>query len=335
MSYSLTNIGCGAAFSSLLYGQTNWILTAPTGKRMLIDPGQSAVYFARDVMGFTHLDFDTVYVSHGHADHIGSMEWLSLMNFFMPRQDKTKTNLVCEAQLMEQLWEHALKLGLETLEKKVAIIDDFFTCQPVHDINKPIYWEGLKIEVIQTLHIMSGRKFQPSYGMIISEIPSDNGVEGVEPYKVFLTTDTQYCPEQLAAFYDDCDFVIHDVESAPFSSGVHAHWDKMKHEAKKRPGKLCPVHCNYSTEDIVPVMPRDSWEEDGFVMPVRRGEVFTFDGADYIRDLPQYKRQHHVLNPQFSGNSKKDIITQTKFLYGENNVKTNSKGELVISLENS
>lgn len=326
--FTLTNIGCGAAFSSLLYGQSNWILTADNGENMLIDPGQSAVYLVRDVMGYNHLNFESVYISHGHADHIGSMEWLSLMNYFMPRKDGKKTRLICEFDLMEKLWENALKLGRETLQKRVAIIDDFFECDPIHDINKPMMWNGLKIEIIQTLHIMSGRKFQPSYGMIVTD-ESQTDKDG-KALRVFLTTDTQYCPEQLPDFYDDCHYVFHDVESAPFSSGVHAHWDKMKDEAAKRKGKIIPYHCNYSPEDIVPKMPRDTWEADGFGMPVRQGEVFVFEGGSMERMLPQYKRKHHVLNPLFDGNSKDDIITQTKYLYGEDNVKLNSKGELVI-----
>jgi len=57
--------------------QSNALITADSGKRLLIDCG-SDIRFALWQMKMSFADIDAIYASHCHADHIGGMEvWLS------------------------------------------------------------------------------------------------------------------------------------------------------------------------------------------------------------------------------------------------------------------
>lgn len=46
---------------------------------------------------------------------------------------------------------------------------------------------------------------------------------------VFFTSDTLFAPHQLVKFYSMSDVILHDCEVAKFKSGVHAHYEDLKH----------------------------------------------------------------------------------------------------------
>jgi len=129
-------IGCGSAFTSMEYYQSNVLVTAPSGKKLLIDCGGDA-RFALGELGITSNDIDAVYVSHLHKDHIGGMEWLAFTTYFNP--GKERPLLYTVSGLMQPLWT-ALKGGLESLQGKMAHLTDYFDCKPV-TINTFFEWE--------------------------------------------------------------------------------------------------------------------------------------------------------------------------------------------------
>ena len=84
----LTFAGTGSAFCMAADNfQSNMVLeTTPSGEdrpqRLLIDCGSDARHSLRN-LGFMPNDFDGVYISHLHSDHIGGLEWMALANYFV------------------------------------------------------------------------------------------------------------------------------------------------------------------------------------------------------------------------------------------------------------
>lgn len=258
--YRIKFIGVGSAFTTREYYQSNALVIAPSGKKLLIDCGSQA-QFALEELGINNGnigdEIDAVYISHLHADHIGSMEWLALVTYFNPKFKRPK--LFCIRTLMRELWNKSLRGGLETLEGKLANLTDYFDCRPI-GINRCFIWEGIQFTPVQTVHTVSGMKIQHSYGLIINE-PGSN-------QKVFFTTDMQFAPYQMRKLYDKMDFIFHDCETAPFKSGVHAHYDDLKCLPAKIKERMWLYHYQPN--------PSQNATEDGFLGFVRKGQEFEF-----------------------------------------------------------
>ena len=247
-------VGVGSAFTTSAYYQSNAIVHADNGKKLLIDCGGD-IRFGMSELGLSHKDVDSVYISHLHADHIGGMEWLAFTRFF----DKSaggRPRLFCETTLMKELWETSLKGGCESIEGKVMNLTDYFECVPFA-INSTFMWEGIKFTPVQTVHVMSGYKIVNSYGLMIEQ-------EGHK--KVFFSTDTQFCPSQLTRFYDMSDIIFHDCETAAFKSGVHANYADLKTLPEKTKKKMWLYHYQPN--------PKQDAVADGFQGFANKGQSF-------------------------------------------------------------
>jgi ribonuclease BN (tRNA processing enzyme) len=267
--------GCGSAFTTEEYYQSNAIVQSDSGKRLLIDCG-SDIRFSLGKLGLDARNIDAVYVSHLHADHIGGMEYLAFVRYFTKKTDEPRPILFCVPELMKELWENSLRGGLESLEAKVMNITDYFECQPV-PINSSFEWEGILFTPVQTVHIMSGYKITNSYGLMIQHCQSNPAKHRCEiipagmPSKtsgerVFFTTDTQFCPNQITKFYQLADVIFHDCETAPYYSKVHAHYDDLKTLASGIKSKMWLYHYQPS--------PKQDAKADGFLGFVTRGQEF-------------------------------------------------------------
>jgi len=159
---------------------------------------------------------------------------------------------------MKSLWKKTLRGGLESIEGKVHTLDDYFDCCHLK-INKPFIWEKINIALVQTVHVMSGMEIMPSYGLILEQIGNK---------KVFLTTDTQFCPHQIEKFYDMADVILHDCETGPFHSRVHAHYDFLKTLPEETKRKMWLYH--YNPE------PKQNPKKDGFKGFLKKGQVLDF-----------------------------------------------------------
>ncbi len=58
----------------------------------------------------------------------------------------------------------------------------------------------------------------PSYGLLFEK----------NRICAFITTDTQFAPNQMKAFRTRADYIFQDCETAPFESGVHTHYEELK-----------------------------------------------------------------------------------------------------------
>lgn len=214
-----TYLGTGSAFSVQNW-QSNMFVEI-NGRRLLVDAG-GYLPLMLHAQGLSSLDFHAVYLSHKHADHIGGVESLALSTKFNPKfvdesGKKRKLQLYLGYDMADDLWTHALEAGCATIEGEVNTLSTYFD---VHECpkNGSFTFEGVDFQLIQVLHYVNNAAFAPSYGLFW---------KAPDGRKVFHTTDTQFAPHSIFAFYRQADLILHDCETTQFQSGVHAHYKQL------------------------------------------------------------------------------------------------------------
>jgi len=245
-------LGSGSAFTMNNF-QTNALLEVD-GHKLLIDCGTD-IRFALAEQGLSYNDIDGVYISHQHSDHVGGLEYLGFCKYFDPND--CEPDLYASADVLSSLWDNTLKGGMASLQNKLADIHTYFFTYEI-DKNGYFNWHGVTCRLVQSLPIMNEYFFVPAYGLMI-----DDG-----DMKVFYTSDTQHCPNQIQDFYNSADVIFHDCETAPYYSGVHAHYDELKTLDDKTRSKMWLMHYQDNpTQDPV---------ADGFRGFVQKGQVFEW-----------------------------------------------------------
>lgn len=88
---------------------------------------------------------------------------------------------------------------------------------------------------MQTVHVSSKYQIEHSFGLMWND-PDTNE-------RVYLTTDTQFCPiNAINAYFKEADHIFHDCETSPFASGVHAHYNNLKTLAPEVKSKMWLYH---------------------------------------------------------------------------------------------
>jgi len=193
--------------------QSNMMLIADSGRRLLIDCG-SDVRWSLAKQGLSHLDVTDIYISHLHADHIGGLEYIGFQTKFDPRCERPR--LFVEKSLADPLWNRSLCGGMGVISGTETELDTFFDVRIV-TVNQPFEWEGARLEPIPAVHVSSPRATVHSYGLLIER----------DGHRTFLTTDTQFTPGRLAAYYASADLIFHDCETGPARTGVHPIYDDL------------------------------------------------------------------------------------------------------------
>ncbi len=193
--------------------QSNMMLLADNGARLLIDCG-SDLRWSLAKQGLSHLDITDIYISHLHADHIGGLEYVGFQTKFDPRCKRPR--LYIESSLASPLWDHALRGGMGVISGTQTDLNTFFNVHIVNS-NQPFEWEGARLEPVPALHVSSPRATVHSYGLMIER----------DGHRTFLTTDTQFTPGRLAAYYASADLIFHDCECGPARTGVHPNYDDL------------------------------------------------------------------------------------------------------------
>lgn len=269
-------VGTGSAFNTKDL-QTNFLIESPTydkfKKWMMLDCGTMAP-FGLQAFGVNNGNIaekiDAFYVSHLHADHIGGLEWVAFCTYFKP--DRIRPKLICVNKIMRPLWRKSLRGGLESIQGKQCTLTDYFECNPIQ-INEKFFWQNLQFIPVQTVHIMNGMEIVPSYGLLIQEFKVDEKTGWKIPIgqKVFITTDTQFCPNQIQSFYEMSDVIIHDCETSPFKSGVHAHSTELVKLAESTKKKMRLVHYQPLPDEL------PSWYSE-FHSILHKGDTITLGG---------------------------------------------------------
>lgn len=253
----LTFIGSGSAFTvnSNNY-HSNMLFETDSGKKLLIDCGSDA-RVALAALDYSHKDISGVYISHLHADHAGGLEWLAFTTVFDTEREE-KPTLYISRSIIQPLWEHVLSGGMASLQGRIATLETYFKPHPLNK-NEPFYFDGVRFDLLQTVHIMNGFCIVPSFGLIFK----------VGDKTIFITTDTQFCPDQTRDFYAMADLIFHDCETTKTMSGVHSHYSQLKTLSDEVKAKMWLYHYNPG--------PLPNCVNDGFRGFVERGQVFDFD----------------------------------------------------------
>lgn len=256
--FTLTFLGSGSAFYVGEHTGENWqsnvLIEAPSGRRLLLDCG-SDIRFSLMELGLRATDIDDVFISHLHADHIGGLEWLAFGTRF-PGTGK-RPRLRSSSAIIRHLWSHSLRGGLGSLEGEEASIHSYFEVHPV-GVNKGFEWEGVHFRLVQVVHIMDGFHISPSYGLLFT----------LGDTRIFFSADTQFAPSQISRFYRSADLILHDCETAPFRSGVHAHYEQLLGLPEDQRSKMWLYHYQPG--------PKKDACADGFAGWVEKGKRFVF-----------------------------------------------------------
>lgn len=158
---------------------------------------------------------------------------------------------------------------MQGLEGVDATIDTYFNVHHV-DKNSSFLWQGLKFDIIQSLHISAKYCIVDSFGLMF------NDIDDSASRRVYITTDVQFAPETaMKAYYDESNVIIHDCETM-HKSGVHAHYDDLKTLKPEVKSKMKLIHY----QDNV-LADWDNWQSkainDGFIGFVKPGVIYSSD----------------------------------------------------------
>lgn len=246
-------LGSGSAFCITPDNfQSNILLTSQAGKRLLIDCGTD-IRFSLAAMDMGYRDVDDIYISHLHADHVGGLEYIGFSTMF----DKSceRPGLYISESIEDKLWSNCLSGGMSTIDEKRCTLSDYFSVHAISGQGK-FTWEGVEFNLVANDHVLGKEKTMLSYGLFFT----------VGNSSIYLTTDTRFIPESKNRYLQDADLILHDCETLPEATGVHAHYNELLGLPEAIRKKMWLYHYNDG--------PLPDPVVDGFCGFVRCGQVF-------------------------------------------------------------
>ena len=217
---SLFFVGCGSAFARSHY--QNNLLIIHGDDHVMIDCGTRAPV-ALNELGLNVTDIRNWLITHSHADHIGGLEEVMLINRYGGGPGKPTIAITPEYQRL--LWNRSLRGGTELNETSKGLgFEDFWQVRrPKRIRGLPrnaalVHFGKIQLLLFRTHHFpehaVDWRDSFYSTGMIINQ-------------QVLFTGDTQFDPELLHSFQElyEIDTIFHDVQF--FNGGIHAHLDEL------------------------------------------------------------------------------------------------------------
>ena len=266
---SIFFIGTGSAFSKINF-QTNFLIVKGQDN-ILVDCGSLCNYALETQYNTRIGEIKNILLTHPHADHIGGIEELALVGYYVKR---SMTNMIITDEFKKKLWNESLRGGIQFSETGKMTFDDYFLqLKPKLLQKKPfqiyeINVGAINLKLFRTRHVTtyknSLRKSQISYGLII-----DN--------KILFSGDTQFNKPQLEYLFSNYNIeaVFHDCDFAGYSEGVHASYRQLLTLPKEMKEKMYLCHYNSSAEKASPV-------EDGFAGFTRPGVYYQFQVNNII-----------------------------------------------------
>jgi len=258
----ITFLGSGSAFVLSKENYQSNILIETDEHTMLFDAG-TTISEALNDLGYTVNSFDSIFISHNHADHVGGLEYIGFKKYFSTFPfGSDKPTLIAHHQVMDELWDTSLKGGMRSLQGKSATLDTYFTPVYLKDSGYFKISNDLRAEIVQTIHVIDDRRFMPSYGLMLVK-------ESINK-RIFITGDTQLAPNQMMTFYEQAEVIFHDCELAEYPNSVHAQYHELTKLPEHIKAKMWLYH--YTFNEDYPELP--DAVADGFLGFVKRGDSF-------------------------------------------------------------
>ncbi|MHC5038702.1 MAG: MBL fold metallo-hydrolase, partial [Planctomycetota bacterium] len=257
----------GSAFAKTRF-QTNFLIIKGED-HIMVDFGMTGPRALAVEARLEPMDIGVILPTHSHADHVGGIECLALLNRYVGQRilGKPKLRMIINEEYQRILWEQTLRGGLEWNEehqedkRKLSFGDFFEVIRPKWKSKQPReIWHlrhgEIDLELVRTKHIpeqsSSWEASFVSFGLLIDG-------------RVFVSGDTRFDPGLIQMFQEK-ETLFHDVQFFP--GAVHAPLDDLKTLAPAIKEKMFLMH--YS----------DDWEKQD--IPDFAG--FTQQGIRYIFD---------------------------------------------------
>lgn len=239
---SMTFIGAGSAFTKKYY--QNNVLVVKGADHLLIDCGTRTPE-ALSRLGLSVTDIRNYLITHSHADHIGGLEEVMLLNRYVA---KRKTTMIAPAAYRKFLWKHSLKGGAaynERVNGRFLRFDDFWDAadmRPVEGADRQLCEArigSLSVAMFRTMHVPDSaptwRSSAPSYGVVLDG-------------RVLFTSDTRFDPGLLDFVRDryDIETIFHDCQL--YKGGVHASLDELSSLPPELRSKIYLMHFGDAVE---------------------------------------------------------------------------------------
>jgi ribonuclease BN (tRNA processing enzyme) len=257
-------LGVGSAFA-MKHNQLN-LLLIKGDHHICVDFGMTDPKALAETSGLKPTDIDVLLPTHSHADHIGGIECLALMNRYVGQRfmGKEKLKMIINDEYQRVLWTHSLQGGLEWNEKdidtsqKLGFSDFFKVIKPTWKKSQPreiyeVRHGDIKLEMFRTNHIPEQSSDWEasfiSYGLFVDD-------------HVFISMDTKFDEDLIDLYADRSSIMFHDVQFFP--GAVHAYLEDLKTLPKDVKRKMHLMHYadNYDEQDISDFA---GWTEQGVI----------------------------------------------------------------------
>ena len=261
----LTFIGAGSAFSKKFF--QNNLLIVKGGAHLMVDCGSRATE-ALALIGLSLGQLSHFLVTHTHADHIGGLEEVMLVNRYGLHR---KTTMVITEKLRRTLWSMSLRGGASFNEGKDGVFLEF---EDFWDVIVPKRIRGadrelceasvgeIEVRLFRTKHIPDtapdwSTSFL-SYGLILDR-------------RVLFTSDTRFDPELVLSLDSEYHFeaIFHDCQL--FTGGVHASLEELAGLPPEVRARTLLMHYGDKVEDFAPRI-----AELGFAGIVEQWKTYSF-----------------------------------------------------------
>ncbi len=231
-------LGIGSAFTRR-NRQSNFLIIQGD-HHILVDCGTLGP-FALDDVGLNVTKVQCYLPTHSHADHIGGLEEVALVNRYIPKAtDKPKMIITKEYQ--ELLWEKSLSGGAEFCEaaqgQPLQLTDFFDILRPkeIELLGRTVwsYQHGpIELVIMRTLHF-------PDSAVSIDEAQWCSGV--LVNRRVWISGDTMFEKDYPTQFSGISEVMFHDCQM--FQGGVHASYRELMTLPDKIRSKIYLYHYN-------------------------------------------------------------------------------------------
>lgn len=246
---TLTFLGVGSAFAKRNFNSNLLIEAWHKGPdhqdtpddTVLVDLGSTgplALYELMQKPGFSYLNHNgiinypaihRVFITHQHADHIGGLEEMALMNAYcyrgFARDRPYKPQIISSLSIMMDLWDNSLKGGLSAGAGRYALLQDYFFILALN--HKQPGKDGFtllkryRFTLFPTDHIQIERKYDwPSFGLFIEDTQTSESA--------FFSGDTRFDYPVYARMLERARICFHEVQLFDEPTPVHALLGEMR-----------------------------------------------------------------------------------------------------------